>query len=269
MPEAFLIACAFLFGLCFGSFANVLIYRLPIKKSIIKPSSACPSCEHFLIAVDLIPVLSWFLLRGKCRKCRKKISVRYPLVELLCGALFALMVYYSPTLSAIPLITFVFVLLVISFIDADTMEIPDGLVIIGAIAGITWVAFGHFLPDFFPYARTWDDALLGAIAGSVPLLIIDRLTILLIKKDGFGYGDVKLMAMVGLFIGWRLMMVAFLFAFFSGAIFAVYLMVSGKAKRGAYFAFGPFLCIGTMSAFWFGEALLDWYFNLIALPEML
>ena len=250
MPDIFIIAFVFLFGICFGSFANVVIYRLPKKLSIAKPPSACPSCGNQLSAMDLLPVLSWLLLRGRCRVCNKKISLRYPLVELLCGLLFASMVIYSPTLSAVPLIVFAFILLVISFIDADTQEIPDGLVIIGAVAGVVWVACGGIV---------WWNALLGVVAGAAPLLIIDRICLAVLKKDGFGYGDVKLMAMVGLFLGWKLILMAFLFAFISGAAFAVYLMATGKAKRGAYMAFGPFLCIGTLLSFWFGEFLLDWY----------
>ncbi|MDR0273248.1 MAG: prepilin peptidase [Clostridiales bacterium] len=271
MPDIFIFFSAFLIGLCFGSFANVVIYRLPKGLSISKPPSACPSCKKQLQAIDLVPVLSWFFLRGKCRRCKKKISVRYPLVELLCGMLFASMAYASmvngsPTLSLVPLSVFVFVLLVVSFIDADTQEIPDGLLIIGAVAGIIFIACGHFMSEIFPHARDWKDALLGVIAGAAPLLIIDRLCLLIVKKDGFGYGDVKLMAMVGLFLGWQNVLMAFLFAFVSGAVFAVYLMVTGKAKRGSYFAFGPFLCIGTYLAFFFGKAVLDWYVAFITMP---
>jgi leader peptidase (prepilin peptidase)/N-methyltransferase len=195
--------------------------------------------------------------------CGGKISARYPFVELLCGVLFASMYIFSPTFSAVPLIIFAFVLLVITFIDADTQEIPDGLVIIGAVAGVAWVALGYFLPEIFPGATEWHNALLGAVAGAAPLLIIDRICLMVLKKDGFGYGDVKLMAMVGLFLGWQMILLAFLFAFFSGAIFAVYLMATGKVKRGAYMAFGPFLCIGTLIAFWFGDAVLYWYMGYI------
>jgi leader peptidase (prepilin peptidase)/N-methyltransferase len=263
VPDIFYIVSALIVGLCFGSFANVLIYRLPKGLSIVKPASACPSCGKKLKPIDLFPVFSWIFLLGKCRACKKKISPRYLFVELLCGLLFASMAYFSTTLSAVPLAIFVFVLLTISFIDAEIQEIPDGLVITGAIAGIFWVAGGHFMPEFFPHAQPWQDALLGIVAGAAPLFIIDRITLLLIKKDGFGYGDVKLMAMVGLFIGWELMLVAFLLSFISGAIFAVWLMVAGKAKRGGYMAFGPFLCIGTIAAFWVGEFLLDWYFSLL------
>jgi len=261
LPEIFIVITAFLLGLCFGSFANVVIYRLPQNKSIIRPPSACPGCGNRLKFFDLFPVLSWVFLRGKCRMCKKKISPRYPLVELLCGLLFAGMAWHSPTLSLAPLLVFAFVLLVITFIDADTMEIPDGLVIIGAVAGVFFVAGGHL--GIFPGAVSWLDALLGVVAGAAPLLIIDRIVILLLKKDGFGFGDVKLMAMVGLFIGWEFMLLAFLFAFFSAFPFAVYLMATGKAKRGSYIPFGPFLCSGALAALWFGQAVFDWYAEFI------
>ncbi|MCL2576760.1 MAG: prepilin peptidase [Defluviitaleaceae bacterium] len=268
MPDLFIIICAGLFGLCFGSFANVVIYRLPKNLSIITPPSACPFCEKRLNLLELIPVLSQLFLLGKCRECKTKISLRYPLVELLCGLLFAAMAHYSPTLSVLPLSVFAFVLLVISFIDADTQEIPDGLVIIGVIAGIIYVAGGHFFPELFPCPPLWHNALIGVIAGAAPLLIIDRITLLVLKKDGFGYGDVKLMAMVGLFIGWRMMLPAYLFALFSATFFIIYLMITGKTKRGAYIAFGPFLCAGTLFALWFGEyvfALYDWYIASLAI----
>ena len=244
----------FIIGLCFGSFANVIIYRVPRGISIVKPRSACTACGKTLGAVDLLPVLSWLFLRGKCRACGAKISPQYPLVELMCAVLFVAMFMHSPTLSFLPLAVFAFVLLTISFIDAYTQEIPDGLIITGAVAGILWIASGHL--------THWQDALLGVIAGAVPLFVIDRLTLIILKKDGFGFGDVKLMAMVGLFLGWRMVFLAFFIAFVLGAIFAVYLIASGKAKRESYMAFAPFLCIGTLTAFWFGEWLLAVYFGL-------
>jgi len=263
LPDSLIIFFMGMFGLCFGSFANVIIYRVPKNLSVVKPSSACPFCGKKLTLFELIPVLSQLFLRGKCRECKAKISWRYASVEILCGLLFAAMAYFSPTFSVIPLGIFVFILLVISFIDADTMEIPDGLVLTGAVSGIAYVACGYFFREQFPFAPEWQDALIGVVAGAAPLFILDRITLLLIKKDGFGYGDVKLMAMVGLFIGWRLMLPAYIFAFVTGAIFAVYLIATGKAKRGAYMPFGPFLCAGTLLALWFGDNLINWYVNLI------
>ncbi|MCL2388639.1 MAG: prepilin peptidase [Defluviitaleaceae bacterium] len=244
-----------LIGLCAGSFANNVIYRVPRKISVFKPRPFCPDCGHGLRFFELIPMFSWLFLRGKCRVCKKRISVRYPLVEILCVVLFLLMAGYS--YSAVPLWIFSFVLLTVSFIDADTQEIPDGLLIFGAVAGVLWVLVGFVLP--LPRVPVWWDSLLGVVAGAVPLFVLDRITLLLLKKDGFGYGDVKLMAMVGLFLGWQLVLIAFLFAFIGGAIFAAYLLATGKAKRGTYMAFGPFLCAGSLLAFWFGRFLFDWY----------
>ncbi|MCL1863378.1 MAG: prepilin peptidase [Defluviitaleaceae bacterium] len=247
-------AFVFLFGVIFGSFANVVIYRVPKKLSIVQPPSACPFCEKRLGAIELIPIVGWLFLRGRCRSCTGKISPRYPLVELLCGGLFAAMeIFVGFVWLLLPLCVFAFVLLVIAFIDFDTQTIPDGLVIAGAVAGIVWIMQGGMV---------WN-ALFGVLAGALPLLVVDRLTLFFLKKDGFGYGDVKLMAMVGLFIGWQAMLVAFFVAFAVGAVFALYLMISGKVKRGSYMAFGPFLCIGSLVALWFGDGILGWYLSLL------
>ncbi|MCL2047297.1 MAG: prepilin peptidase [Defluviitaleaceae bacterium] len=266
MPDIVQIAfmvIAFLTGLCFGSFANVIIYRVPKKLSIIDPPSHCPYCNKRLGVLELFPIFSWLFLFGKCRSCKKKISPRYLFVELVCGLLFVSAVHFSATYTAFPVAFLMFILLAITFIDIDIQEIPDGLVFAGAVAGVVWVAGGHFFPELFPLAQTWQNALLGVVAGGLPLLVFDRLSLLILKKDGFGYGDVKLMAMVGLFIGWELMLLAYFFAFLSGAAFAVYLIASGKSKRGSYMAFGPFLCVGTLAAFWFGEAVLGWYLGVL------
>jgi len=250
--EAFWIVYVFVIGTLFGSFANVVIYRLPQGKSIVKPPSACPFCGKRLAAKELIPILSWMAQRGRCRSCDKFISKRYPLVEFLCGVLFAAMVVYSPTLSVIPLFVLTFVLLTVSFIDWDTQEIPDRLLLLGVIAAFVWVRF--------PETHHWVEAMLGAAAGALPLLIIDRLVMLVVKRDGFGYGDVKLMAVIGLFLGWQLTLVAFFFAFVSGGIFATFLIATDRAKRGGYMAFGPFLCIGALGALWFGEVFIGLLF---------
>lgn len=154
----------------------------------------------------------------------------------------------------IPVAVLVLTLAAISVVDARTQIIPDVFVIIGAVAGIFFVAGGNI---------ALRDAALGVIAGAAPLFLLDRLTLLVLKKDGFGFGDVKLMAMAGLFLGWRLMLPAFLFAFVSGAIAAIFLLATGKAQRGGYIAFGPFLCAGTLFALWFGENFLAWYFAFV------
>ena len=250
---------AAVFGLCFGSFANVLIYRLPRGESVVKPPSHCPACDRRLAAADLIPVLSFLLLRGRCRYCKARISPRYPLVEAACALLFAGMALYTgPALSLIPLCLLAFVLLCVSGADIDTREIPDGLVVFGAVCGILWVAASFVLPTGAPL---WSDALLGALAGASPLFLIDRLTILLLKKDGFGYGDIKLMAMAGLYLGWKLALVSLLFAVVAGGLFGAVLMIIRRVEKGAYLAFGPFLSAGVLASLWFCRPFLDMLFS--------
>jgi len=260
MPPLFWLAFAFIMGLCFGSFGNVLIYRMPNNASILSPPSYCPGCKNRLKPSDLIPVISWIILRGKCRFCKKSISVRYPLIELASGLLFLVSVLFTASLSAIPIAIFLFILLVVSMTDWDTQEIHDKVLIFGSIVGVLWSGFGGH--DFFPYAPHWTDALLGVVAGALPLFLIDRITILLLKKDGFGYGDVKLMAMVGLFLGWQLTLVAFVFAFMFGGLFGAFLMLTKKVGRGSYIAFGPFLCAGTALSLFFGEVFIAMLFNM-------
>jgi len=240
----------FVLGLIFGSFANVVIYRLPKGKSVVKPASACPTCGKQLKLYNMTPLISWLLLRGKCCFCKEKISFRYFLVELSCGVLFTLMLIHTPTLAVIPLWIFAFILLVIFFIDIDTQEIPDVLLIIAGVGGVAWVGLGQIL---------WVNALLGVFAGTLPLLIIDKLCLLFTKKDGFGYGDVKLMAVAGIFLGWQLVLVAFFFAFISGGAISAALLARGKINRGAYIAFAPFLCFGILYAFLFGEHFIAFF----------
>jgi len=255
------ITYAFIFGLCFGSFANVLAYRLPRKLSVIKPASSCPACKHRLGVLDLIPVLSHAFLRGRCRYCKKSISVRYSIVELICAMLFAGMVFFTTSLSAIPLAFLAFILLAITLIDWSIQEIPNNLVIAGSIAGVAWIAAAFFIPEILPHAPVWHNALIGAAVGAMPLLLIDRVCIWALKKDGFGYGDVKLMAMAGLFLGWHLTLVAFLFAFITAGAYAAFLMATGRAKTGTYIAFGPFLCAGSLAALWFGQEFMGLLFT--------
>jgi leader peptidase (prepilin peptidase)/N-methyltransferase len=259
MQQAVYHSYLLILGLCFGSFSNVLIYRLPRKESINTPPSHCPACGHRLSVLDLIPVISWIFLKGKCRYCGVRISIRYPAVEAACAVLFLAMSLFVPgSLSVIPLCVLAFVLLNVSVIDADTQEIPDGLLITGSVAGVLWVVSAYFFPSLFGlHAPAWPDALLGAVAGALPLFLVDRLVLLILKKDGFGFGDVKLMGMVGLFLGWKLVLISFLFAFITGGCYAAFLLFTGRARRGSYLAFGPFLSIGALAALWWGQPFAE------------
>lgn len=258
MLEIVIIIYALLFGLCFGSFANVLIYRIPAGESIVRPPSHCIACGHRLTAADLIPVLSRLLLRGRCRYCGEHISRRYSVIEIMCAVLFVCMVIYTGFQAAsVPLCAFAFTLLCVSCIDAETKEIPDGLIVFGAFVGMAWVAASCFLPLGAPI---WYNALLGSLAGALPLLVIDRCCILLLGKDGFGYGDVKLMAMAGLFLGWQSALLSLAFAFIAGGAFGAVLLLTHRAERGIYLAFGPFLSAGVLASLWFGEGFMSLIF---------
>jgi len=250
------IVYAFVIGLCFGSFANVLAYRLPRKVSILMPPSGCIACKASIAYYDLLPVLSWIILKGRCRFCKVCISIRYPLMELICGLLFAGMVILTPTFSAVFLSLFAFMMLVVALIDHDTLEISDSLLVFTALLGVTWVVLSHF-SLLFPMAPDFIGAGLGILAGGIPLFAIDRLVMILYKKDGFGYGDVKLMAVCGLFLGWQLIFVAYVIAFIVGGMYASFLLISGRAKRGQYIAFGPFLVAGVIISLWVGKAFID------------
>lgn len=257
MSNPLLAVMAGLFGLCFGSFANVIGYRLPREESIVQPPSHCPQCGKNLSAGELIPILSWIFLRGRCKGCKEPISIRYPAVELACGLLFAAMALYTgQAWSLLPLSMLAFTLLCITLCDMDTQIIPDGLVIYGAVWGVLWVAVSFFIPIGAPI---WWDALLGAVCGAGPLFLIDRLTILTVKKDAFGYGDVKLMLMTGLFLGWKMSLVSLFFGVILGGIAGVFVLRRKREEGGTYMAFGPFLAAGVLLALWFGNQVLEWY----------
>ena len=256
IPKALWFTYAAIIGLCFGSFANVLVYRLPRKLSVVRPPSACPACGKRLRLWAMIPIVSWLFLRRRCCYCGIRISVRYPLVEMICAILFVGMIVFVSGLSVIPLSFFAFILLCITLIDWEIQEIPDGLIIAGTAVGFLWVAAAFFAPNLLHSAPNWHEALLGVLAGGLPLLVLDRISLWLLKKDGFGYGDVKLMAMAGLFLGWQLIFAAFFFAFITAGCYAAFLLLSGRAKRGAYIAFGPFLCAGSLFALWFGAEVI-------------
>ena len=209
--------------------------------------------------MDLVPLLSWFALGGRCRYCHVKINARYPVVELACGVLFACMVFYTTSLSAFPLAFLAFILLCVAVIDQQTQEIPDRLVLAGAIAGVLWVIVARFTSLDIPHAPVLYDAALGVLAGGVPLLVLDKLSLLIFKKDGFGYGDVKLMAMAGVFLGWQLTLAAFFFAIVAAGAWGAFLLATKRARRGEYIAFGPFLCAGVLLALWFGPWVLALY----------
>lgn len=252
-----ILAC--ILGVVIGSFLNVCIYRLPKEESIASSPSACQSCGHRLTAIDMVPVLSYIILGGKCRHCKAKISVQYPIVEALTGILFLLLyLKFGLTYHTLVYAALAALLIVISFIDFAHMIIPNGLVIAGLVVGavqlITTVFTGYFGP--------WLVYIIGFFAGGLPLLLIGLFCALVLKKEAIGGGDIKLMAFAGLILGWRLTIPAYLIGIVLGAIISVVLMAAGIKKRGDEIPFGPFLCIGIMASVFFGNELIVWYMGL-------
>jgi len=234
----------FLAGAAFGSFANVLALRYRDGKSALRGRSACPACGCVLSLWEAAPLVGFLVLRGKCRHCAVRLPWRYPATEVAGGLLFAGVAWRFPAVDALFLCFLAFILLAIALADADTQEIPDGWVLAGIVAGVAWVALGHAFPVAVSHAPSWEAAGLGILAGALPLLLLDGVTRLVIKKPAFGLGDVKLMAMAGIWLGWAPMGRVFFFAFVGGGAWAVVLLLRGRAVRGDYLAFGPFLCAG-------------------------
>ena len=250
IAEIFLYLIVFRAGAGVFSFLNVVIYRLPKKISFVTGRSHCPSCDATLRWFDMVPVFNWFYLRGKCRDCGARISPRYPAVEALGGVLALLcMHYFGEGAEAIAAFAFLAVLTVVAFIDADTMEIPNGLVI-----GILILAI---LAGACALGPAWKDRLIGLVCVSVPMLLLT-----LAIPGAFGGGDIKLMAAAGLFLGWKLCLVSMFLAVVAGGLYGIYLLAARKKGKEEHFAFGPFLCVGMAVALFWGERLLDWYLGL-------
>ena len=240
--------CFFIFGTLIGSFLNVCIYRIPRNESIVTTNSHCPHCQSFIKPYDNIPILSYLFLGGKCRNCRESISMRYPLVEFITGLVF-LINYQQLGLSISLGLNLVLscVLILITFIDFDTLLIPDRFhVIIGGLAIINLILNPTQLPS----------SLIGAIIISVPFLIIAMTT------GGMGGGDIKLMFVAGLYLGWQATLVSFFIASISGGLYALYLILIKKQGRKAEMPFGPFLCIGILIASLYSTQLITWYLSL-------
>ena len=250
----FIPAAVFLFGLLTGSFLNVCICRIPEKTSFVAGRSRCPDCGSLIPWYCNIPLLSYAILKGRCKDCKAKISPLYPVVELLNALLF-LLVFYVYDISVLSLLNAaVFsVLIVISFIDLRHQIIPDGLVIAILILAVAKIIYASFLLGVIPW-HTW---IIGFFAASVPLLILG-----LIFKNGIGGGDIKLMAAAGFFLGWRLILLSLFMASLYGAIVSIPLMISGRATMKSALPFGPFLSSGIITSALAGEKIVFWYFSL-------
>jgi leader peptidase (prepilin peptidase) / N-methyltransferase len=260
MDLYFLQAIPLLFGLCIGSFLNVCIYRLPAGKSIVHPGSMCPVCNRMIAAYDNIPLISYFLLGGRCRRCKTPISLRYPLVELITG-LLALGVFIRFGLTPAALIFFIFsaALIVVTFIDIDHRIIPDLITLPGIpVFFVASLLLPH--PDLISSVV---ESAMGILAGGGSLFLVawtyERLT----GKEGMGMGDVKLLAMIGALLGWR----GVLFTIFSGSsvgcLAGLLLMARNRGGMKMAVPFGPFLSIGALLYVFWGPPLINWYLHFL------
>jgi len=239
----------FIFGAVVGSFLNVCIFRLPAKTSIIKPLSQCPHCHHPIRFYDNIPIISFIVLRGKCRDCDGKISWRYPLVELITAVLSLLLfLQFGLTLRFLIFFIFTAVLIVITFIDLDHQIIPDVLTLPGIPI--------FFLLAIFVVKIPWLEALIGLLIGGGVLFAIAFVYELLTKREGMGGGDIKLLAMIGGFLGWKSLIFILLFSSFSGAIAGITAMIIKKQDMKYAVPFGPFLSAAAVAYLFWGDAFM-------------
>jgi len=245
------------FGGIVGSFLNVCIFRLPKEESIIWPGSHCPHCKTPIKSYDNIPLISYVLLRGKCRQCHGSISLQYPLVEGIT-ALSSLLLIMKFGLSVTYLIYFAFVaaLIVITVIDLYHQIIPD-------VISLPWIGVG-LLASLTVSQINFMNSLLGILCGGGSLFLVATLYQWLFKREGMGGGDVKLLAMIGAFLGWKAVIVTILLGSLVGSITGIILMVS-KGKDFKYaIPFGPFLSFGAVVALFYGENIIRWYLGIRA-----
>ncbi len=264
MPDYFFYLIIFIFGLIVGSFLNCIIYRIESGKSFLKGRSFCPNCHHELSWQDLIPLLSFLILKRKCRYCHQKISLQYPLVELFTGFLFVLTAYYVlSSLNFQNLLFTIYYLIIISFLiiifvyDLKHYIIPDKIV---------YSAIGITL--FYQLFRIWDfgnwnlfrasDLGFGVLPSLIFLVII-----LFSRGQWMGLGDFKLAVLMGLFLGFPNIVVALFLAVFWGAIIGLGLVIFGGKKLSSEIPFGPFLVTGTFVALFWGQQIINWYFNFL------
>lgn len=277
-PVAFITVCTVL-GLLVGSFLNVVIHRLPkmLERgwhaqcaelrgeetapgepyNLLTPRSACPHCHHAISALENIPVISYLLLRGKCRGCHAAISLRYPIIEAISGILCGFAAWhFGFGLAAVGAILLIWALLALTAIDFDTQLLPDDITLPLIWIGLLFNLYGTF--------TTLHDAVLGAIAGYIALWAVYWLFKLATGKEGMGYGDFKLLAALGAWLGWQLLPLIIILSSLVGAVIGITLIVAVKRGRDIPIPFGPYLAGGGLIALFWGQTLTQNYLQLLA-----
>jgi leader peptidase (prepilin peptidase)/N-methyltransferase len=252
----FIITSLFIFGAIWGSFANVIIYRLPLGQSVVTPRSYCASCNTTIVWYHNIPIFSWLFLRGKCAKCQTHFSIRYPLVELLMATLFAVAgICIGFQWFLLEALIFIFALVTASFIDIDHMILPDKFTLSGIVIGL----LGAFLnPE-----REFISALYGVLMGGGFLWAVGYLYYVIRGREGMGGGDIKLLAWIGAVLGWRSIPVVILVSSVLGSVIGIMLTFRTKDGLQQPIPFGPYLAAATLLyLFLGGEHWADWYLSL-------
>jgi leader peptidase (prepilin peptidase)/N-methyltransferase len=279
-PDLWLIGTLFaaLFGACIGSFLNVCIYRIPLDLSVARPRSHCMACQTLIPWYWNIPVLSYFMLGGRCRVCKTPFSFRYALVELLTAFLFVLVCVAYPPANTAPILGFVRLpslaavpvmwlflsgLIIGTFVDFDHYIIPDSVTIGGTLVGLVVSAL---VPELHGAAVWWGGLKASAIGAALGFGLLEAIAVLgklAFKKDAMGFGDVKLMAAIGAFLGWQAVLFAIIASSLFGTIVGVALIAMGKRQLGSRLPFGPYLALGAAVWVFWGPRIVAGYLNLL------
>ena len=242
----------FILGLIVGSFCNVCIYRIPRNESVIYPASHCPNCHTDILAKDNIPLLSYLLLKGRCRNCGIKIFIQYPIVEFLTGLIYVIIyLIYGFSIQSLIYIILLSALIIIAFIDLNKQIILDVISLPGIVIGL-------ILSFFVPYISFINSAL-GVLVGGGIIFIIGLAGSVIFKKEAMGGGDVKLAAMIGAFLGWKYTIITLFLGFFLGALVGIFLILSKIKSKEDVVPFGPFIALGSFITLLWGEKILSWY----------
>ncbi|WP_373044957.1 prepilin peptidase [Vulgatibacter sp.] len=279
LPIWYALVVAFLFGTLVGSFLNVVIARVPTGMSVVKPRSRCPGCERPIAGYDNVPIVSWLLLRGQCRRCGIRISPRYPFVELAVGLLAVAAVrQFGPSWWAVAAFGFLAVLVALTYIDLDHWLLPRSIT-------IPFIAIGLGV-SLIPGAPGIASSAMGAAAGFAAFVVLGFLAEKILKKEALGGGDVWLLAMIGAWLGVESLLPVVLLASLQGAVIGGFLLIAARRRQQATamappkptgdadlddwvppegaVPFGPFLALGAAEYLFFGERLVDWYLGLLA-----
>jgi leader peptidase (prepilin peptidase) / N-methyltransferase len=255
MTGPFALTFAALFGAVIGSFLNVCIHRLPRGTSIVWPASACPACGRALSWFENIPIASYLFLRGRCRTCGAPISARYLVIEALTAAMFALAWWeYGPGPMLISRLIFGCALIVLFAIDLEHHLLPNVITLTGIVIG--------FLLSFTTDQPGWQSSLIGIVIGGGVLFLIAEIYYRVRHEEGLGMGDVKMLAMMGAFLGWPLAILSLMIASVAGTIIGIGLIVTRRGTMKYALPFGTFLAIGAAVSAAAGQTILHWYFRL-------